>query len=128
MKAKVRRMFEVTGSNMIHKIGFDPTTPGVDRGYLVVQFTNFDAWAYADVAYFDALAVMNAESVGTAFNSIIKGKYKAELLHTEKDSHIVNPDAVSRKPKPKEVDEIPTLDFADVDSSAGVGKTKRGRR
>jgi len=133
MKAKVKRMFEVVGSNMIHKIGFDPTTPGVEAGYLVVQFANLDAWGYSNVAYFDALQVMNAESIGTAFNTLIKGKYKGEPLNAVKDTHIVNPGAVS-KPKPKEGDELPMLDVVGVDSSAGVGKVssvqtkQRGRK
>lgn len=123
-KAKVRRMFEVTGSNMIHKIGFDPTTPGVDRGYLVVQFANLDAYGYADVSYFDVLMLLNAESTGSAFHTLIKSKYKGEPLNVQKDTHIVNPDAVSQKPKPKEVDELPMLDVADSPPSAKARRKK----
>lgn len=119
-------MFEVAKSNVVHKIGFDPTMPGVDRGYLVVQFANFDVVAYMDVAYFDALMLMNAESVGVAFHSIIKPKYKSIAL-SKRDSHVVNADDMS-KPKPKEVDELPMLDVVGVDSHTGIGKVTSVRR
>jgi len=121
-------MYEVPAgsSNMIHKIGYDPTSPGVDAGYLVVQFANLDAYGYADVAYFDVLMLMNAPSIGTAFNTIIKGKYKGTPI-VKKDTHVVNPADMS-KPKPRETDELPMLDVIGVDSSAGIGKVTSRRK
>jgi hypothetical protein len=125
MKAAVRRMFEVPDSNAIHKIGFDPTIPGVDRGYLVIQFSSLDVWCYQDVLYFDYLMMKNAPSTGKAFHALIKGKYKGEQLNVKKDAHIVNPDAVTTKPKV--ADAAPLFDMMDASPSSS-GDRKRGGR
>lgn len=105
-------MLEVN-SGMIHKIGFDPTFPGVDRGYLVVQFANnMAAYGYYDVMYDDYLQLANAPSIGAAFNLLIKDKYRGELL-TPKDGHIVNTKELSTSPKVK-ADSVPMFDVMEI--------------
>lgn len=95
MKARVRRMLEVK-SDMIHKVGFDSTTPGVSQGYLVVQFaSNLKAYGYQNVAWSDYLQMINAPSIGAAFNLLIKDKYPGDLLTVE-DGHAVVPTELSK--------------------------------
>lgn len=127
-------MLEVQ-SSMIHKIGFDAMTPGVDRGYLVVQFaSNLQVYGYLDVAWSDYLQMLNSPSVGDAFNQLIRSKYKSELL-SDKDSHLVDQKTLSSpgsretfevQARPGNVtksnDEVPFLDVIGVDSSSKVGK------
>jgi len=121
-QAKIRRMFEVQ-SNMIHKVGFDPATPGGEHGYLAIQFANFDVYAYENVPYAIALALLNAVSIGEAFNKLIKNEFKGVKLHSERDNHIVNAADVKAPPK-KDEDEVPLLDMADAPPSS----KKRGKK
>ena len=132
MKAKIRRLFEVK-SEMIHKIGFDATTPGIDRGYLVVQFANnFKAYAYVDVPWSDYLQLMNAPSIGAAFILLIRDKYKGELI-TPQDTHLVSQTELSvqsdvHPAEPRSTrrsDDVPMLDVMGADSSALVAKFHR---
>lgn len=135
MKARVRRMFEVK-SDMIHKIGFDSQTPGVDHGCMVVQFANFKAYIYNDVSWSDFLQLMNAPSIGAAFNLLIRDKYKGELI-TPKDTHLVEQTALTKLDEvvvtprgggSEPSGELPFLDVMGVDSSSKVGKVSSVRR
>jgi len=98
-------MFEVK-SDMIHKIGFDSTTPGLGRGYLVVQFANFKAYGYQNVEWCDYLLLANAPSIGAVFSAHIKETYKGELL-TPNDDHAVIPTELSSTKETFEVDRSP---------------------
>lgn len=111
-KALVRRVFEVTSSDMIHKIGYDPATPGIDRGFLLVQFSNLDVYGYKDVTFVDYVQLLNAPSVGAYFTSCIKTKYTAEPISRTKDARVVNPADVTQPKRPK--DELPMFDMADA--------------
>jgi hypothetical protein len=131
VKAKVRRMLEVH-SDMIHKVGFDATTPGVDRGYMVIQFAiNFKVYGYVDVAWSDYLQFLNAPSIGSAFNLLIRDKYKGEPL-APKDTHLVEPSAlseretfvVSRDSAVNHGGDLPFLDVMGVDLAARARRKK----
>jgi hypothetical protein len=120
VKAKVRRMYPVE-SKVIHKFGFDWQTPGVDRGYLVIQFTNMSVYGYADVLWSDFLAFVNAESPGTAFHGVIK-KYKSVQL-TDGDGHIVEQSSVTAPQKPiTPKEEMPLLGV--LEESVANGKRR----
>jgi hypothetical protein len=118
-QAKVRRMFEVQ-SNMIHKLGFDMDTPGAGTGYLVVQFANLDAYGYADVTWRDYLTLLNAVSVGNAFNEIVK------LGVT--DTHVVGEEtlkAKAQKATKEAKDDLPMLDVMGDEPKKVTSKARK---
>lgn len=99
-------------SDMIHKIGFDSQLPGVSHGYMVVQFKNLQTYGYEDVEWSDYLQLLNAPSIGAAFTTLVRKKYKSVLL-TENDTHVVATKSLDA-PKPKPAEDIPLLDFGDA--------------
>lgn len=115
MPAKVRRMFAVE-SNMVHKIGYDPATPGIEHGYLVVQFSNLDAYAYENVPYTVFVNLLNAVSVGEFFNKHVKTEYKGVKISSERG------DAPTAAKKPN--NDVPMLDVM----GAPEAKTTSARR
>jgi hypothetical protein len=125
-QAKVRRMFEVQ-SNMIHKLGFDMDTPGAGTGYLVVQFANLDAYGYADVTWRDYLTLLNAVSVGNAFNEIVKLKYKGVKLGVT-DTHVVGEEtlkAKAQKATKEAKDDLPMLDVMGDEPKKVTSKARK---
>ena len=60
-------MVNVVSSNL-RAIGFDPTSQTMR-----VEFNNGSMWDYAGVSQETFNAVLNAESVGKAYNALIKG-------------------------------------------------------
>lgn len=67
---------EVESSN-IAAIGYEAGNPDTDFGTLGVRFTSGDEYQYADVPATIAAELFTAESVGKAFNQMVRGEYTA---------------------------------------------------
>lgn len=119
MSASIKRMYVVEGSKAIHKIGFDPSTPGAGVGTLVVQFSNLSAYVYEAVKYEDYLALMNADSPGSEFQKNIKPRYAGKSLNLERDRKLT---AQASVPAAKPQEERPLLDL--MESSVSQKKKR----
>ena len=49
---------------------------GYDNGIMEVEFSNGNLYRYAGVSQADFDSLMNADSIGKAFHSTIRGKYQ----------------------------------------------------
>jgi hypothetical protein len=111
-KPRIKRMFLIEGSGMLHKVGYD-----VETASLVVQFVNYDVWLYESVGVGRYVELLNAESPGKYFNAHIKPTHTGKKLHSEKDTHIVKADP---KPPERDVDSgLPLIDTLEASVKRG---------